>query len=76
MPLKVLLAAVLSLWLPVSLAVIPAAGLTKQGGGAVSSGDIAAWGFGLVVVLGVFLRVRGGYANLAVITWPAMKKYP
>jgi flagellar protein FliO/FliZ len=64
MPLKVLLAAVLSLWLSVSLAVIPAAGLTKQGGSAVSSGDIAAWGFGLVVVLGVFFACAWGVRKL------------
>jgi flagellar protein FliO/FliZ len=41
-------------WLPVCSAVIPEPTLPKQGLRTISSTDIAAWGFALAVVLGVF----------------------
>lgn len=64
MPLKVMLGGLLGLWLTVSQAVIPAAELPKQSARAVSSGDIATWGLGLIVVLGVFFLCVWGMRKL------------
>ena len=50
--------------IPLSLAIIPDAGLPKPAVRTVSSGDIAAWGFGLVIVLGVFFVCVWGMRKL------------
>jgi flagellar protein FliO/FliZ len=53
---------------PVSLAVIPEVMAAKPPARAVSSTDIAAWGFGLVVVLAVFLLCVWGLRKLSGFT--------
>ncbi len=65
MPLKLLLCWVLLCWQRVSLAVIPDAGLPKQPVRTVSPADIAAWGFGLAIVLGVFFLCVWGMRKLS-----------
>ncbi len=65
MTLKVMLGGgLLGLWLSVSQAVIPSAELPKQSARAVSSGDIATWSLGLIVVLGVFFLCVWGMRKL------------
>lgn len=58
----------LALQAPVSLAVIPGVTVSKPPVRAVSSTDIAAWGFGLVVVLAVFLLCVWGLRKLGGFT--------
>jgi flagellar protein FliO/FliZ len=65
MPLKLLLCWVLLCWQRVSLAVTPDAVLPKQSVRSVSPADIAAWGFGLVIVLGVFFACVWGVRKLS-----------
>lgn len=62
---KLLLCWGLLCWQRVSLAVIPDAGLPKQAVRTVSLTDIAAWGLGLVIVLGVFFLCVWGMRKLS-----------
>lgn len=64
MPLRTLLCWLLLCWQPASLAVIPDAGLPKQAVRTVSSGDVAAWGLGLLIVLAVFFLCVWGIRKI------------
>jgi flagellar protein FliO/FliZ len=54
-------------WLPAGLA-MPGPDLQKQAVRPVSPGDIAAWGIGLIVVLGVFFLCAWGVRKLGGLT--------
>jgi flagellar protein FliO/FliZ len=64
MPVKTALCWLVSLWLPISYA-LPGADVSKQPVRAVTSGDVAAWGFGLLVVLGIFFLCVWGVRRLS-----------
>lgn len=65
MPLKLMLYWFLLLWLPLGHALIPDTAAPKQAIRTVSSTDIAAWGFGLIIVLGIFFVCVWGMRKLS-----------
>ena len=73
MPLKSVLCWLLLLWFPVSLA-MPAADIPKQTVRTVASSDIAAWGIGLLIVLGVFFLCVWGMRKLSGLTVSGTEK--
>jgi flagellar protein FliO/FliZ len=56
------------LWLPLAHALMPDTAAPKQAARAVSSTDVASWGFGLVVVLAVFFLCVWGMRKLSGLT--------
>lgn len=65
MPLRTFLCWLLSYWPLVSLAIIPDTAQPKQAVRTVSATDVAAWGFGLAIVLGVFFVCVWGMRKLS-----------
>jgi flagellar protein FliO/FliZ len=64
MAVKIALCLFLLLWLPASHAVIPDTAASNQAVRGVTSGDVMAWGLGLVIVLIVFFLCVWGIRKL------------
>jgi flagellar protein FliO/FliZ len=73
MPVKIILCWLLSLWLPVSFA-MPGTDIPKQAVRTISSGDIAVWGMGLLIVLSVFFLCVWGVRKLSRLTVSGAEK--
>jgi flagellar protein FliO/FliZ len=75
MPSQKALRGLLLCWMPVvSWAMIPDATMPKQAARVVSPSDIAAWGMGLVIVLGVFFLCVWGMRKLGGINVSGAEK--
>lgn len=66
MPVKIILPRLLFLWLPARFAA--SADIPKQVARTVVSGDVAAWGIGLLIVLSVFFLCVWGARKLSGLT--------
>jgi flagellar protein FliO/FliZ len=73
MPVGMMLRWLLFLWLPVCFA-MPGTDIPKQAARTVASGDIAAWGAGLLIVLSVFFLCAWGVRRLSGLTVSGAEK--
>ena len=73
MPLKTMLCWLLLLWFPGGEA-MPGTDIPKQTARTVASGDIAAWGMGLLIVLSVFFLCVWGVRKLSGLTVSGAEK--
>jgi len=73
MPVKIMLCWFLFLWFPGSEA-MPGTDIPKQTARTVASGDIAAWGMGLLIVLSVFFLCVWGVRKLSGLTVSGAEK--
>jgi flagellar protein FliO/FliZ len=70
---KIMLCWLLFLWLPACFA-MPGTDIPKQAARTVASGDIAAWGAGLLIVLSVFFLCAWGVRRLSGLTVSGAEK--
>lgn len=73
MPVKIILCWFLLLWFPVGFA-LAGTDMPRQTAKTVASGDITAWGMGLLIVLGVFFLCVWGVRKLSGLTANGAKK--
>ena len=74
MPVTTLPCWLLLLWFPASCLAKPGFDVSKQTAGTIASGDIAAWGIGLLMVLSVFFLCAWGVRKLSGLTVAGSEK--